>query len=131
MIAPWELIAAVGGGVAVLWAGLRFLFEPHVARIITRVIEAREVDGAKERARDAEEWARWQQRVTDLEESMANAETDRRLFAQTLTGIAKSVDENAKRQTAIIEKIADRQDETAKAVARIEGAMERRGGGSR
>ena len=61
-------------------------------------------------------------RLKDLEVGMSDAATDRKLLLQTLTGVAKSVEESTARQTVMMERMADKQDETAQAVA-AQGAM--------
>ena len=89
-----------------VWAGMRYVLEPQVARIVGRVIKEREQDASEGRARDVRQFAQIYNRLTLLEANMQRHNTDAQLAAQTLVVIAKAV-----------ERIADKSDETATAVA--------------
>ena len=121
-LAPWELLALLLGVLASLWAGLRFLFEPHVARIITRVIERRERASTGERDRLAAERVALLARVQDLEDRMAEREKTEALIVQSIGEMTKGFE----RLTKTLERVDERSEMTAESVARIEGTMDRR-----
>lgn len=114
MDADWILQAAVQGvtGATVVGGAGAWLLREKVDKYVNdRVVK---------------KMSRTNERLDAVEERMAKQETQGLLFAQAMGTVAEKFEEGMTRLTRTFERFEERQDETAKAVARIEGAMERR-----
>lgn len=110
-----EFLENFGGGVAgaaAIGAAAKFMFQEKIDTYVNGLV--------------AKKMHRTNERLDAVEERMAKQETQGLLFAQAMGTVAEKFEEGMTRLTRTFERFEERQDETAKAVARIEGAMERR-----
>lgn len=70
---------------------------------------------------------RLETRIGVLEKNHANHEGELMRVAESMERSSENMSESFRRLTGALEKIVDKHEETAMAVARIEGALERRG----
>ena len=105
-------VAAIGG---VLWAVTRFVFEPHIRRVVKAVMveESRQIVGLGARLRDVED------AVNELRRDGAAQDS-------ALETLRSETGEGFRRLTATLDRIDENAHATATAVARIEGRMEMR-----
>jgi hypothetical protein len=99
----------------IAWATLRFVFEPHVRKVVKTVMaeESQQIVGISTRLQKVEA------AVNDLRRDGAAQDT-------ALESLRAETGDGFRRLTATLERIDEHAQETAKAVARIEGRMEAR-----
>jgi len=99
----------------IAWATLRFVFEPHVRKVVKAVMaeESRQIVGISQRLRFVED------AVNELRRDGAEQDT-------ALESLRTETGEGFKRLTQTLERIDENAQQVAKAVARIEGRMEAR-----
>ena len=116
-------VAVIGGvtGAGVVGSGALWLVRPHMKEWVVSLVK-------EEQRQGVESYHRWR---NEVDAWRTGVDKEKALFAQTLTGIAKSVEDNATRQTRAIERIAEKQEDAAVAVGRIEGALDEMKNGSR
>jgi response regulator RpfG family c-di-GMP phosphodiesterase len=103
-------VGVLGGG---LWAVVRFVFEPHVRKVVKAVMreETQQLSGVLERLRNVED------AVNDLRKDGKAQDT-------ALDELRSETNEGFRRLTLTLDRIDLRSQETSHAVARIEGQLE-------
>lgn len=111
---------ALGG---LLWSVVRFIFEPHVRRVVQAVVKAE--FAAKEKAEAAEVAAAQDlaRRMGLLEDRMTKVESG----AERTSDAVGRVEEGMARQTKILERLTEKLEVVTLTVARIEERTTERG----
>lgn len=124
-----QLLEAIGakavGAIATivaLWGVARFIFEPHVVKVVQRVVKS-EFDARAEKEKAAvKEKEELSRRIAAVEVRMGKIEVETNRTSEAVTRI----DEAMVRLTSAFEKVSETVQGVAVSVARIEGTMERR-----
>lgn len=113
-------VATVGG---ILWATVRFIFEPHVTRVVKAVVKAEFAAKEKAEAAEVEAAKDLARRMGLLEDRMSKVESG----AERTSDAVGRVEEGMARQTKILERLTEKLEVVTLTTARIEERTTERG----